>query len=317
MKTRSMKAGLLVLTAVLLCPAALMAGGGKQAAEVSEEVLRVPAPGYPLTITDALGRSVTMHTLPARIVSLSPAVTEILFAIGAGDALVGVTEWCTYPPEAATRTVVGGFSGNTVNVELLATLRPDVVILSAFMHEVTVGMLSQIGIESFAAEPRNFEQVYQTIETLGRLTGHAEEAIAVAAEMRSKIDRAAARSAGKEKPRVFWELTDDPLMSTGGDTFISEAITLGGGENIFADLAEEYPVVSAEQVLLRQPQWIIAGDDHGVAVEPEALARRPGWSRLPAVQEGHVATVNADQLYRYGPRLADAVLELSLILHGD
>jgi iron complex transport system substrate-binding protein len=114
---------------------------------------------------------------------------------------------------------------------------------------------------------------------------------------------------------VFWELSDEPLMTAGGGTFISEAIFLGGGRNVFEDLAMEWPTVSAEQVLLRQPAWIIAGDDHGKSVEPAQLARRPGWQGIPAVREGRVATVSADTLYRYGPRLADAVLAISAILH--
>jgi iron complex transport system substrate-binding protein len=106
-------------------------------------------------------------------------------------------------------------------------------------------------------------------------------------------------------------------MSTGGVTFINEAIELGGGENIFADIRERWPVVSAEQVLLRRPQWIIAGHDHGRIVEPGILAARPGWEGIPAVRDNRVATVNADTLYRYGPRLADAVLAIADILWGN
>jgi iron complex transport system substrate-binding protein len=229
--------------------------------------------------------------------------------------VVGVTEYCNYPPETATRTKVGGFSGITVNVEQIVVLKPDLVIVSGEMHERIIALLDGLGIKSFAVEPSTFAQVYTIIETIGRLTGHESGAASVVSTMRAKI--AQARRGNRERPGVFWELTDDPLMSTGGGTFINEAISLAGGRNIFEDLSERWPIVSTEQVLLRRPAWILAGDDHGVIIDPQVLARRPGWSALSAVRDKHVALVNADMLYRYGPRLADAVLAISNILFAN
>jgi iron complex transport system substrate-binding protein len=270
-----------------------------------------------INITDVLGRRVSLNAIPQRIVSLSPGVTEILFAIGAGPQVVGVTEYCNYPPETASRAKVGGFSGITVNVEQIVVLKPELVIVSGEMHERIISLLDGLGIKSFAVEPSTFTQVYATIETIGRLTGHEADAARVVADMRAKITRAQARRGNQERPAVFWELTDDPLMSTGGGTFINEAISLAGGKNIFEDLSERWPMVSTEQVLLRRPAWILAGDDHGVIIDPQVLARRPGWSSLPAVRDKHVALVSADMLYRYGPRLADAVLAISNILFAN
>ncbi|MDR2537793.1 MAG: cobalamin-binding protein [Treponema sp.] len=270
-----------------------------------------------INMTDVLGRRVSLSAIPQRIISLSPGVTEILFAIGAGAQVVGVTEYCNYPPETANRTKVGGFSGITVNVEQIVVLKPDMVIVSGEMHERIIALLDGLGIKSFAVEPSSFAQVYTTIETIGRLTGHESGASRVTATMRAKIMRAQTQRGNRERPGVFWELSDDPLMSTGGNTFISEAISLAGGRNIFEDLSERWPIVSTEQVLLRKPAWILAGDDHGVIIEPQTLARRPGWSALPAVRDKHVALVNADMLYRYGPRLADAVLAIANILFAD
>jgi iron complex transport system substrate-binding protein len=270
-----------------------------------------------LSMTDVLGRRVSLSAIPQRIVSLSPSVTEILFAIGAGAQVVGVTEYCNYPPETATRTKVGGFSGITVNVEQIVILKPDLVIVSGEMHERIIALLDGLGIKSFAVEPSTFAQVYTTIETIGRLTGHEAGASRVVAAMRAKIMRAQAQRGNRERPGVFWELTDDPLMSTGGGTFINEAISLAGGRNIFEDLSERWPMVSAEQVLLRSPAWILAGDDHSAIIDPQVFARRPGWSALPAVRDKHVALVSADMLYRYGPRLADAVLAISNLFFAN
>jgi iron complex transport system substrate-binding protein len=274
-------------------------------------------PEEPLRIRDVLGRSLTLTAPPRRIVSLSPAVTEILFALGAGSQVVGVTEYCDYPPETAPIPKVGGFSGAAVSTERIAALRPDLVILSGDMHGRIITLLDRLSIGNFAVEPRNFSEVYRTIQTLGTLTGKEEKAREVIALMGEKISRAEARWKGRERPGVFWELTDEPLMTAGGNTFISEAISLGGGRNVFEDLSELWPLVSTEAVLLRKPAWIIAGDDHGKILDPGALARRPGWQGIPAVRDGRIATVSADTLYRYGPRLADAVLAIAGILHGE
>ncbi|MHB9293648.1 cobalamin transport system substrate-binding protein [Hollandina sp. SP2] len=272
--------------------------------------------GFPLSLRDVLGRPITLQTYPQRMVSLSPGVTEILFAIGAGDHVLGVTEYCNYPPEAASRTKVGGFSGITVNIETIARLKPDMVIISAFMHGRLITLLERLSIPFFAVEPKNFKEVYQTIETLGILTGNVLGAQEVLGRMQEKIRQAEERRGNRESPRVFWELSDEPLISAGGKTFISEAIRLGGGKNIFEDINEEWPMVSTEQVVRRKPDWIIAGDDHGKIIEPRALASRPGWGMIPAVQQNHIALVNADMLYRYGPRLADAVVSIADILYG-
>jgi iron complex transport system substrate-binding protein len=267
-------------------------------------------------IRDVLGRTLVLPAPPRRIVSLTPSTTEILFAVGSGSQVVGVTEYCNYPPEAASRPTVGGFSGITVNMERLVALRPDLVILSGDMHGRIITLLDRLSIRNFAVEPRNFNEVYQTIQTLGTLTGNGEKAREVIALMRAKISRAGALRGDRERPGVFWELTDEPLMTAGGNTFISEALRLGGGRNVFEDMPESWPTISTEEVLLRRPAWIIAGDDHGKVLDPGALSRRPGWQGIPAVREGRIATVNADSLYRYGPRLADAVQTIAEILHG-
>jgi iron complex transport system substrate-binding protein len=250
-----------------------------------------------------------------RVVSLSPGVTEILFAIGAGERVVGVTQFCDYPPEAQSRTKVGGFSGAQVSVEQIAALKPDLVILSEDMHFRIKAMLEDLGIRTLAVEPRNVAEVYGLVENLGKICGREEGAAKIVGEMKEKIRRAAEQAEGRERPAVYWELSPEPLISVGGNTFISEIISLGGGRNIFEDLAQGYPEISAEQVLLRRPQWIFTGDDHGFAADPAAFARRPGWKELSAVRDGRIGRVSADRLYRYGPRLADAVLEIAAILY--
>ena len=263
-------------------------------------------------LTDALGRSYMQSEYPRRIVSLTPAITEILFAIGAGEKVVGVTQYCDYPPEARTRTQVGGFSGATVSVEQVRSLKPDLVILSAEMHARIVSLLDDLGIPSYAAEPRNFSQVYATIELMGEITGCRDGAEKIITVMKGKIAMVEDYVRGRERPGVFWILNEDPLMTAGAETFVSEAIKLAGGRNIFEELREQWPMVSPEQVLLRKPDWVFFGND----VDPVVLLRER-WQLIPAVRGGRVLVVDADMLYRYGPRLADAVVSLAKVLHPD
>ena len=273
------------------------------------------------TVTDALGRRYVQNEIPRRIVSLSPAITEILFAVGAGEQVVGVTQYCDYPPEARTRVSVGGFSGATVSVEQIRALEPDLVILSADMHARIVSLLDELNIPSLAVEPRNFSQVYDVIALIGKITGRAGGAEEVVADMKDTITRVEERIKGREQPGVFWILGEDPLMTVGPGTFVSEAIKLGGGKNIFDDVREQWPLVSPEQVLTRKPDWIFVGNDMANTAAPSADAGTPAflnsplWRTIPAVREGRVAFINPDILYRYGPRLADAVDSIAEILH--
>jgi iron complex transport system substrate-binding protein len=264
-------------------------------------------------VTDALGRTPELSENPLRIVSLVPAATEILFAIGAGEKVVGVTQYCDYPIEAKTRAVVGGFSGATVSIEEIRSLQADLVIFSADMHARVVSLLDELGIPSFAVEPGNFSEVYDTIALLGGICGCADGAAKVIAEMQERIARVGQKMQGREKPEVFWLLNFDPIMTAGQDTFITEAITLAGGKNVFESVNEKWPLVSPEQILLRKIDWIFYGNDIGEI----SLSSNDFWKLIPAVSGGRFTSINADLVYRYGPRLADGVELISRILHGD
>ncbi|MDR1073854.1 MAG: cobalamin-binding protein [Treponema sp.] len=261
-------------------------------------------------LTDALGRKLVLRNAARRIVSLSPAATEILFAVGAGGQVAGRTGYCNYPAAALSVPVVGGFSGATVSVESIAALKPDLALVSADMHQRLIPLLEGIGVAVFALEPRNFEEVYAVIEIVGRLTGHEQNAVLVTQHMKAILAHIEERTRGKKAPTVFWELYDSPLMTSGGDTFVNEAITRAGGRNIFANQNTQWMTVSFEQVLALDPEWILMGSDHGIDV-----TTRPLWKTVSAVKNNRIAVIDADTIYRYGPRLADAVAAIARILH--
>jgi iron complex transport system substrate-binding protein len=270
--------------------------------------------GKAVSAVDSLGRTIVLKSAAQRVVSLTPTATEILFAVGAGGQTVGATKFCNYPAEALALPKVGGFSGATVSAEQIVALKPDLVLVSGGMHGKIIGLLNSLGVTNFALEPTTFSQVYDNILAVGTLTGRTAEAEKTVQSMKSRIAAVVKLKEGKPRPGVFWELWDDPLMTAGGSTFLSEAIGLAGGRNIFADMGEQWPTVGLEQILVRKPEWIIAGDDHGDRANLTVVSKRPGWAAVPAVRSGQIATIDSDIITRAGPRLADAVEALASIL---
>ncbi|MDR0785585.1 MAG: ABC transporter substrate-binding protein [Treponema sp.] len=256
------------------------------------------------TLTDALGRTFILNAPATRVVSLSPSVTEILFALEAGGQTVGRTEFCDYPPSAAAIPSVGGFSGATVSVERIARLKPDLVVISADMHERLVSLLEALGISIFAVEPRNFSQVFSCIETLGRLTGREKEARRVVGAMQAQLASVEKSQAVRVKPRVFWLLSDSPFLTSGKNTFVNEIIERAGGINIFADREESWPLVNVEQILLRLPDWILSTTD-------VSLQNSLNFNQFKNIRK---ARFNPSLVYRYGPRLSNAVQEVARVL---
>jgi iron complex transport system substrate-binding protein len=275
----------------------------------------------PFTLTDSLGREVIIAALPQRIVSLAPSNTEILFAVGAGDQVVGVTEYCNYPPEAKEgREIVGGFSAKSLSVEKILSLKPDVVFSAGAIHQPVIEALEQAGVTVVAFDAQNFDEVYQNILTAGRITGHVAEAEKVVAEMKARL--AKVQAIVREIPeqarlRVFYEVWDEPLMTAGPNTFIGQMIELAGGVNIFADVEEQYPQISPEAVVERNPDVILGPDSHAEGLTAEKIAARPGWSDIKAVKDGRILIVNGDIVSRPGPRVVEAVEAIARLLYPE
>lgn len=268
-----------------------------------------------LTVLDGLGRKVELREPARKVVSLSPACTEILFALGAGDAVVGVTEYCDYPAEAVSKPKVGGFSGKTISIESIVSFGPDLVIAEGGMHRRVIDLLEASGIRCYAAEAFRLADAYRVIREIGTLVGRSADAERIAYEMRSRIDKTASIVAGFPRPSVFWIVWDDPLMTAGGRTFIADAIERAGGNSLFAGASEQYPIVSLEAVIAADPDWLLSGTDHGEKMNAKSLSQRNGWRSLTAVRENRIALIHADSINRAAPRLADAVEALARVLH--
>lgn len=273
-----------------------------------------------LTVTDALGRQVTFNAIPERIVSIAPSTTEILFAVGAGDKVVGVTKYCNYPPEADALPEIGGYSADSISVEAIVNLTPDLVVAGTADQAPVVEALDQAGIPALVFDPKSFDEVYANIEQIGDLTGTTAQADEVVAEMRGRIQAVTEKVAtvpAEERPTVFYEVFDEPLLTAGPNTFIGQMIALVGATSIFADAGEDYPTVSAEAIIERDPDAIVGPDSHGDKLTPELLAQRPGWGDLSAVKERRIYLLDGDMVSRPGPRLADATEALATVLYPE
>lgn len=270
-----------------------------------------PAAGYPLALKDDLGREVKLAARPVRIVSLAPSITEVLFAVGAGPQVVGLTKFCTYPPDAAQgRESIGGFSAKTISVEKIISLKPDLVVAGGATHKPVSEALVAAGVTVFNFEPKDFAGVYANILTAGALTDNRAQAEKIVAGMKARVEKVSAVAAGiaqDQRVKVFYEVWDEPLMTAGPATFIGQMIELAGGVNIFADVKEQYPTVSSEAVVARQPAVILGPSSHGEGLTAEKIAARPGWKDLAALKAGRIVIVDGDIVSRSGPRLADAL----------
>ena len=264
-----------------------------------------------LTLKDDLGREVKLAAKPVRIVSLAPSITEVLFAVGAGPQVVGLTKFCNYPPDAAQgREIVGGFSAKSLSVEKIISLKPDLVFAAGATHKPISEALEAAGVPVFNFDPKDFAGVYANILAAGALTDNRAQAEKVVAGMKARVEKVSAAAAGippDQRVKVFYEVWDEPLMTAGPATFIGQMIELAGGVNVFADVKEQYPTVSGEAVIARAPAVIVGPSSHIEGLTAEKIAARPGWKDLAALKAGRIVIVDGDIVSRSGPRLADAL----------
>jgi iron complex transport system substrate-binding protein len=273
-----------------------------------------------ISVTDDLGRTITRNAVPQRIVSLAPSVTEILFAVGAGSQVVGVTQFCNYPPEADALPEIGGFSVKSLSVETIIGLEPDLVIAGTASQKAVAEQLEPLDIPVVVLAPDSFDGVYANILQIGTLTGRSAGAEQVVAATRMRVAAITERVASipaAERPTVYWEAFNDPLTTTGPRTFIGQMIELVGATNIFADASESYPQISAEAIFERDPQVILGPDNQDELLTVEGVGKRPGWADIQAVRDGRVYTLNRDIVSRPGPRLADALAALATVLYPE
>jgi iron complex transport system substrate-binding protein len=272
-----------------------------------------------LTFTDGLGREVSLTGPAQRVISLAPSNTEILFAIGAGDQVVGRDQLSDYPEAAKSVTDVGS-AFEALDTETIVSLTPDLLLAAEINTPEQVKQLEDLGLTVYYLNnPLTLEDMYNNLELVAQLTGHEDETAALIGSLKSRVAAVDEKIAPiSSRPSVFYELDGtDPAkpFTAGKGTFITQLIDRAGGYNIASDL-DGYPQMSLEQVVAADPAFIILGDAR-YGVTPESIAQRPGWENLSAVQSGNVVPFNDDLVSRPGPRLVDALEELAKLLRPE
>ncbi len=273
----------------------------------------------PFTITDHFGRVVTINnTHPQRIISLAPSNTEILFALGLGDRIVGVTDYCNYPPEATTKPSIGAY--NEPNIEEIIAKEPDLV-LATEEHETEMAQLESHGITVVGLYPKNMDEILASITLVGKITGQEDEAASLVNDLQERInaikDKTIALSEA-QRPRVFYIIWHDPIWTVGAGTFHDELIQLAGGTNIAHDLTG-YVDISLEAVIASNAQVIIAGVGMGEGEDLplQYVKEEPRLADTEARQNNRIYSVNMDIVGRPGPRIVDALEEFFKLIHPE
>lgn len=258
-----------------------------------------------VTVSDDAGQTVTLPSPARRIVSLAPHGTELLYAAGAGDRVVGVSEYSNYPPQTARLPSIG--SVFALDLERIIQLKPDLILVwSSGNAEAHIGTLRSLGIPIFKSEPRDFATIASSLERLGRLAGTEAAGKAAADAFRARLGKLEAAYRDRPPISVFYQIWRSPLMTLNGAHLVSAAMRICGGRNIFANLPQLAPTVDIESVLKANPQAIVASS--GAKDDPFADWRR--FPQLKAVASNNLLTVNGELLNRASPRILDGTEEL-------
>lgn len=245
-----------------------------------------------------------------RYISLAPATTEVLFALGLDNEIVGVSSYCDYPEKAKAKEKVGNFS--QPNIEKIVSLKADIIFATGLEQAQAVSQLRQLGLKVFVSDPSNMQELFDSIRDIGRLTAREKEAQGLISSMNSAIDSITAKVKlipQDNRPRVFVEIWHDPLMTAGRNSFVNELVTLAGGKNIASGVAKSYAYLSPEDVISHNPECIILTYMDTNAVNN--VKSRLGWGKVAAVRNNRIYDdIDSNLLLRPGPRLVQGLAEL-------
>jgi len=284
------------------------------------EVPTRPAPGRPgqefRTVSDETGRTVRVPVPVRRVVSLAPSLTESIYALGLEALLVGDTDYCDYPEAAKSKVKVGG--AVNPNIEVVASLKPDVVLLTKSLNRMeTVRALERLGIAAYATDPQSVDQIRASVHKLADVLGSPAAGDSLDRSLLNAENELRRRIEGLAPTRVLFVVWTDPLISVGKHTFLADALSHAGALSV-VDSAQDWPQISLEEMVRLQPEVLVFAASHSesVAQGVEALALRPGWSSLEAVKNRRFAVVS-DAVNRPAPRLLSAVEDLARQLHPE
>jgi iron complex transport system substrate-binding protein len=266
-------------------------------------------------VVDETGRRVSVPDRAERVISLSPSITETVYALGLQDRLVGDTDYCDYPPAAKKKPHVGSLLNPSL--ERIVALKPDLVLGDAEANRrETADQLARLGIPLYGFDAHSLDDALRSIEDLGRVMGHEKEAQALVAGLRKRIQAVEQRVAGTPHPKVLFVVWYQPLITAGPKTFIADVIRRAGGDSVSSDLTGEWPRLSLESALARDPDVILFPKTSAFSPDLDEFRHLTGWKDFRAVRDGRMYFI-ADFINRPGPRLVESLEEVARILHPE
>jgi cobalamin transport system substrate-binding protein len=269
-----------------------------------------------VTVVDSTHREVLLDPEPRRIVTLAPSLTEIVYFLGLGERVVGVTQFSYYPPQAGKKPKVGSYVD--LNVEKIISLSPDLVLGTKDGNQPTVvDLLERAGLPVFIVNPRNIRQVIDTVVTIGRLCGVSARATVLARNLSDEVDRIVGKTASLDKPVVFLQVNPKPIMSVNKHTFTHDLIRLAGGRNMTEDEPITYPRISLEEVIRNKPDVIIISSMARGGHFEQARQQWFKWVVIPAVRNNRVHVVDSDLIDRPSPRIIQGLAAVARLIHPE
>jgi len=274
------------------------------------------SPSLCATFKDALGREISVPAPPKRLIALAPNLTEILYALGLGDRVAGVTNHCNYPPEASLKPKVGSYIH--LNVEQIISLSPDLVIGTMDGNErYILDLLEQAHIKVFFVNPRDVRQAIETISTVGLVCGLPEKARQLSDGLTRRVNRVVDATSPGKRPLVFLQIHIQPIMTVNRNTVHHDLIRLAGGDNMTAGEPVTYPRISLEEVIRRKPEVILISSMEREGRFEKARQGWLQWTSIPAVQRGRVHLIDSDLIDRPSPRVVDGLEIMARLLHPE
>jgi iron complex transport system substrate-binding protein len=275
-----------------------------------------PAYGTSCLVIDEIGREVYLPSSPQKIVSLAPNITETLFALGLGSEIAGVTLFCNYPEEAKKKPKVGGLIN--LSLETIVSLEPDLIIATADGNrKETIDQLENIGLPVYVINPRNVMEILGMISHIGMITGREGEAERLTRNLEERIENVLAHREGLSRPRVFMQVGMDAMISAGRNTFLNELITMAGGDNIAGDSAIRYPRFGTEEIIIKNPEYIIVSSMKKGDSLKRAREMWKRWDAISAVKNNNIHIIDSDIITRPSPRIISGLEELFTIIHPE
>ena len=267
-------------------------------------------------VKDEIGRKLAISNNPRRIVSLAPGLTETLYALNLGDKIAGVTSFCNWPAEAKQKPQIGGFINPSI--EKIISLQPDLIIATADGNRKdTVQQLERVGLVVYVTNPSDIKGIFTSILHIGEITSAEKNARELVGRFQKRLNNVTKQTQGKIKPRIFFQIGLDPVITSGKGTLINETIELAGGINIAGHDTARYPRYSAEGIMAGFPDIILFAP---MANDREFAAVKNFWQKfqeIPAVKNNQIYPVETDLISRASPRIIDAIEQMTLIFHPE